>query len=341
MAECQAIGLDYGGTGVRAYTLGPDDEPFLIDRIPLVDPTGSLQERTHRLLRASGLVIGAVVHAVDGSDIGNGVYHSFKADEDIDPALTAEVFGCPSEGMNDVEAIAWNLGGLAADQLVKLVDNNRNVSPLFPNRSTVAATVSSGYGTALRRIVGDYEQITSLHGGHVGFQALGVEEDAILQGIRQARKSNTDKDSDIVTVEEVIAGAQVMRIAEILTPSYADKLESTHNDTETDFGLIIAQDATLRGVKDAIRIMQLRAGVLGTAVRDSSAQHEVEAFALTGGSLPGLLPWLKDQNGLFARRIRATRPSHAYTPPDVFAIPDGSGAQGALRRAAQLMDAVR
>ncbi len=335
--ELVYIGVDIGGTR-GAEVKDPYGNGF---SVPL--DSQNLQENVDdgiaQMAEDYGYTVKAAGWAVDGKEMGiTGAVHSFKADEVIDPGQSTERHGWRAVAVGDTEAIAYGLSTVETSEMDHIIEAGREISDGFPLMDAVAITVSTGVGAAKRSGRG---HVINLLSGHLEKQAsiTSPYEFTIQQAL--AQKALAERHNEIVTVEQVLSGGQVLEVVEAISPAYARKLQAAYEkDPEVDYGKIIADDAAKDPDSIAADIMLVRADMLGTFVHSLASEHGADVVALTGGVMKGLKRWLRDPRSEFVNSITTTNPKHYYTVPEVIAIPeDGIGMRGALRLGQMLMEA--
>lgn len=344
---------DFGGTGVRGYAFDPAQrdlstcDTFNIS-LDEIEGEGHLQqlvdENFGRLAEEGNFRYGGVTLAVDGPEDREyrlGTFTSHKTKQRIDPEITANALGAPAEAMNDVMAMAHGLKAVKASELVgKYIvrGSGRDIADGFRDTRAVVVTVSSGVGASLFNPQADGSvQITSMHKGHQGWQPKGFLEKR-LHDVRSAAHRHQGY-SEIVTVEQAIAGGNILQLLDLVDRDYADDLRHEHGDDFNTIGKLVVSHALQPGHMNyevANEAMGVRAAILGTAVRDFAAAQEAQAVVLTGGGMVGLEPWVMAPEGEFKRRVSASHPEHAYRLGHIILGPQDLSLRGGMQHAREL-----
>lgn len=354
MAEMLGF-VNFGGTGIRGevYNLSktkPEDinTSFRIglDEIPDDDPyflQVFMDSKLRGLAQQGEFTYGGVTLGVDGPEVreyGPGIFESHKTGQIITAIITAAALDCPAEAMNDVMAMAHGLKTVTTDEMEGryIIKADRNeIQNGFRGTRAKVITVGSGLGGSL--FISQPEpdgtsQILSTHSGHQGWQPDYRNTDELEVMSVLSRKQTAIGASGAITVEQAVSGGNILAVASVLEKSYASNLLKEYGDDFDAIGRAIADDAPTKAAAE--HIMEFRAGVLGTAVRDYAATLEAQAVVLTGGGMNGLEPFVRAEDGLFQQRVKATYRAHAYRPPHVINGPQDLDVRGGIERAREL-----
>ncbi len=224
--------------------------------------------------------------------------------------------------LNDLEALAWGIGSLGADELVCLHEGAADASG---NRAVIAA--GTGLGQAGLYADGDIWRPFATEGGHTDFAAQDEREWRLAQYL-QARYGH-------LSWERVLSGPGVVTLFEFLlhehkaaTPDWFADPTLDPGARITELGLQQADALCVETLQWFVRLYGREAGNLALKMKATGGVY------LGGGIAPEILPALRD--GAFVEAFLGKgrmRPLLESTPVQVINNSDLTALMGLTRYA--------
>ena len=203
---------DIGGTNARLACFRPQDGRlhFVSERVFPSQEHSELGEIVNQFLDAPGPRPEVACFGIAGP-VQNGRVETSNLPWAIEQSRLAEQIGIPATLLiNDLEAIAWGIGALKAEDLVPL---NRVTGPATGNQAVIAP--GTGLGEAGLFWDGARHHVFACEGGHADFAPQGDLQIELLRFLHSRFEH--------VSCERILSGPGLVNVYEFLRESRAGK----------------------------------------------------------------------------------------------------------------------
>ena len=307
---------DIGGTKtlLGLFEPAPRRPRLIVERRYDTDPGSSLDATVSEFLRTDGenQPVAAAVFGVAGpvvAQVAQLTNHPWM----VDANRTSRVLGAPVQLLNDVEALAYALDALDADDLVTLQAGRAR-----PDGVMAVIAAGTGLGQALLVRVGGRPLACASEGGHADFAPRNRREDELVRMLRQ--------EYGRTTVEHVLSGPGLMHLHQL-----------THREDAceaVDDGLDLAATVTGAGLESRCERCHEALSLFVSAYGSEAGNLALRGLAaggvfIGGGIAPRILPALQWPGFLDAFRDKPPMSSLLADVPVHVIVTPAAGLLGA------------
>lgn len=290
--EAPILVADIGGTNAR-FALVHGEEIVALDRERTADIRDLARTISELVERDARLASVRAVALAGGGPVINGRIDLTNAGLLIDPAVIEARCGFEQVLlMNDFEAVAWSLPALTEGKLHRIGGNG--VDPTAPK---VAIGPGTGLGVAAWiPVEGRTGRAVATEGGHVTLAARTPAEADVIR--------TTAHRYGHVSAERLVSGPGLI---EMLKSHAPDKLANWQTPAEI-------VDAATDGIPQAVHVMELFFGFLGTVAADLALSYGAKGGVYLGG---GILKRMVDrvEASIFRKRFEDKGRFSTYLAP--------------------------
>lgn len=283
------LAADVGGTNTRLALFEPGNAaPMHLETFASADH-GSLDEMVTSFLAEHPASVLAACAGVAGP-VRNGRTETVNLPWPVDAASLASTIGLDRVALlNDLEANAWGLASLGADDLATVLDG---IPGAGGNRAVISA--GTGLGQAGLYWDGTRHQVFATEGGHADFAARSDLEIDLYRFLAA--------ELGHVSCERVVSGMGLVNIYRFLlhhdgaaAPGWLTDVVAAGGDEAA----AISHHAVAGEDPSAVRALDIMVSVFGAQAGNLALTVMATGGVFIGGGIaPKILPWLR--SGTFA-----------------------------------------
>ncbi len=302
MSRSLVLAGDVGGTHARlALFADPTEQPEAMEIVSSADADG-LTSLVASFLKAHPAKPVAATFGVAGP-VRDGRTETVNLPWPVDARELGEALGAgPVNVINDLEANAWGVPGLGADDLHVLAKGE-------PVTGAATALISAGTGLGEAFVTYDDRgpHVHSSEGGHADF----APQTPLQAELRDAVAG----DDEHVSYEDVCSGRGLISIYGFL------RRRAGHEDDEPAEAAAIAGAALSGDDPEAVEALELMVAIYGAAAGNLALTVRASGGVYLGGGIPPkILPMLESSSGGFLEAFRSKgrlRPTMERVPVTV------------------------